>query len=81
MDSVKSAGRIVKILGSNHTIQIFKYLEKHSQEFPGDFENFHLWDAESQGDMCVRIAHRLNVKGMPVNVVNVINDFVQIVED
>jgi hypothetical protein len=63
------------------TVKIFKYLDKHSREFPGDFENFHLWDAESQGDMCVQIAHRLKVKGLVVNPVNVINDFKLIVED
>ena len=44
-------------------------------------DQFHLWDPEAQGDMCVRIQHRLSVKGLLVNVINVVDDFEKIMED
>jgi hypothetical protein len=73
---------------SSAILAIYKALEKKSKKNPEGFEFFHLWDADAQGDMCVRIFKRLSgIRAMwaeasyPFSNKNIINEFKLITED
>lgn len=58
-------------MDAKQVLKVFKCLESASKKKPLEFDFFHLWDAESQGDMCVRIARRITPsKSRPADIIN-----------
>ena len=71
-------------MDAKSVLKVFKVLESNSKKNPEGFEFFHMWDADAQGDMCVRIAKRMNARrlvGSAFNTGNIVNQFSLIVED
>jgi len=66
-------------MDAKSVLKVFKVLESNSKKNPEGFEFFHMWDADAQGDMCVRIVKRMNARRLAFNGGNIVNQFSVIV--